>query len=328
MNFLINSGYQKKTQDVDEKHRIDYWREYICQEFVKLDCENSSMDSFEGEIRGGLNLGELRFSEVSADPQIVTRTKAQIACSNDDDFLISFQLSQNGLVKQNGRHAIITPGDFVLYDSTEPYTLDFNRRFHQLILQMPKRVLNQYLSNPEQYTAVTISGNDGIGAVLSEFVFSLVREYQQLDPVHPALADNLLNMIAMAISSSVLCQQLKQQSCSKNILKIKVLHFIENNYSNHQLSNQDIADAHGISLRYLYKLFHQHEVSLHQLIQQKRLEKSRELLKNSSYANCNLDNLSYSVGFISSAHFSRAFKKYFGICPSDFRHKNTKLILQ
>ena len=92
MNFLINSGYQKKTQDVDEKHRIDYWREYICQEFVKLDCENSSMDSFEGEIRGGLNLGELRFSEVSADPQIVTRTKAQIACSNDDDFLISFQL--------------------------------------------------------------------------------------------------------------------------------------------------------------------------------------------------------------------------------------------
>jgi len=52
------------------------------------------------------------------------------------------------------------------------------------------------------------------------------------------------------------------------------------------------------------------------------VDKSKELLEDSNNADCNLDNLSYAVGFISLAHFSRTFKKYFGMCPSDFRRQN------
>ncbi len=319
MPFLIKNGYQKNTLYVEKHQQVDYWRDFICQEFVQLDCTPLDTEMFSGEIRGGLNYGQLSISEVICDAQTVTRTRQQISRANEANFLISFQLQQQGLVKQNGREAILSPGSFVLYDSSEPYSLNFNQRFHQLIVQMPKAVLSQYLINPEQYTAVAVSGQDGIGMVLNNFIYSLVMQHQQLDSIHSELADNLLNMIAMAYSSSLMCQQIKPQSYVREALVNRIKHYIECNYASPQLSNQRIADTHGISLRYLYKLFHNQEIGLHQLIMHKRMEKSKSLLLDAKYTNCSLENISYVVGFTSSAHFSRAFKNFFGASPSDFR---------
>jgi AraC-like DNA-binding protein len=321
MSFLINDGYKKMTLDVASYERIDYWREQICHEFVQLDCEPLNKDRFHGEIRGGLNFGLLSVSEVQGEAQIVTRTKQQIAHSSEAYFLMSFQLFQQGVVKQNGREAILQPGSFTLYDSSEPYSLTFEKEFHQLIIQMPKHVLSRYLISPEKYTAVALSGNGGIGAVLSHFIFSLVKEYKELDAIHPELIENFLNMIAMAYSCSVMHNKLKKKALSKDALVERVLSYIENNYANHQLSNQHIADAHGISLRYLYKLFQKQEHTIHQIIQKRRLMMSRQLLQEDSKFDFSLDNLSYAVGFTSSSHFSRAFKDYFGECPRDFRQK-------
>ena len=102
MGFLISDGYQKKTSTERESERFDYWHDIICDEFVQLDCEKCVDGEFAGELRGGVWVGSLRFSEVWSDPQIVTRSKQQIAKSTTEDFLISFQLEQQGLVRQGG----------------------------------------------------------------------------------------------------------------------------------------------------------------------------------------------------------------------------------
>ena len=203
---LLAGGYRKGTSDLEERDRTDYWRDIICDEYVKLDCRKLA-DDFQGEVRGGGSLGELQFSEVLADAQYVERSRRQIAKCSEADFLISFQLARRGLVRQNGREALLTPGSFALYDSTQPYSLTFNERFHQLVIQMPKEVLSRHLMNPEQYTAVPISGQSGLGAVLTDFIFSLARELHHVQAAPNELSENLTNMIAIAFSSSVMLSQ-------------------------------------------------------------------------------------------------------------------------
>ncbi len=318
MNYLINEGYSKNTSDIAPREGFDYWKDLICDEFVCLDCEQTGGEFFRGELRGGVSIADLRFAEVISDPQNVIRSPRQIAKSTEEDFLISFQVSQQGIVRQNGREALLTPGSFAMYDSTQPYTLTFHERFHQLVVQMPKTVLSRHLMNPEQYTAISISSDSGLGAVLNNFLFSLVAELHNLKQAPQELSENLVTMIAMAFSSSVMLDQIGD-SAIKESLRRRVRHYIDNNLCNPELNNQHIADAQGISIRYLHKLFQDQDETIHTLVMNKRLARARSLLLDNGYRGHSIEKIAYSVGFSSPGHFSRAFKKYYGENPSDIR---------
>lgn len=319
MSQLIPEGYQKSTSDIPERERFDYWRDLICDEFVKLDCEEVVKGSFTGEIRGGVGVSSLRFSEVISDPQLVRRSKKQIAKSTEEEFLISFQLVQQGVVRQDGREALLKPGYFALYDSTRPYTLSFEERFHQFIVQMPKEVLARHLLEPEQYTAIPISGTCGLGAILCNFIFSLAKELHHVQQAPQELSENLVNMIAMAFSSSLMLEEAGSQPVVRESVKRRVRQYIDNNLYNPDLSNTQIAGAQGISTRYLHKLFEDEEQSIHAIILDKRMQKAYELLRDPAYRGHSIEKIAYSLGFLSPAHFSRTFKKHFGLNPSDVK---------
>ena len=317
-SYVIAGGYKKGTGDLKASDRVDYWRDIICDAFVALDCRKMASD-FQGELRGGGGIGDLQFSEVVADPQFVERSKRQIAKYAEADFLISFQLRQQGLVRQNGREALLTPGSFALYDSTQPYSLTFEERFHQFVVQMPKEVLSRHLMHPERYTAISISGTSGFGAVLSGFIFSLARELHHVHSAADELSENLVNMIAMAFSSSVMPSQIGNHSVVRECLKRRIRQYIDNNLCNPELSNHHIANAQNISVRYLHKLFDDEAETVHAFILNKRLERARQLLNDPAYGGHSIERIAYSTGFVSAAHFSRSFKKHYGVCPSDVR---------
>lgn len=319
MVFLISDGYRKRTADFKESVRLNYWREVICDEFVQLDCKNVVKGNFDGELRGGVGVGNLQFSEVFSNPQLVQRSKSQISKSTEAYFLISFQIEKQGLVRQGSREALLTPGNFALYDSTQPYSLTFNERFHQLIVQMPKDVLSRHLMHPEQYTAISISGKTGLGAVLSSFIFSLAKEMRNAQQAPVELSENLVDMIAMTFSSSVMLDQIGDNSIVKDSLKRRILQYIDNSLCNPELSNKHVAEAQNISTRYLHKLFQGEPETVHSLILNKRLEKSAALLRDPAYAGHSIERIAYSMGFSSPAHYSRAYKKHFGENPSNCR---------
>ncbi|MCY4165829.1 MAG: helix-turn-helix domain-containing protein [Gammaproteobacteria bacterium] len=319
MANLILGGYRKSTSGLRQRDRLDYWRDMICDEFVQLDCQKVGSGDFLGELRGGVGLSQLSFSEVISDPQFVVRSPRQIAKSTEADFLISFQVEQRGLIRQNGREAALAPGSFAMYDSTQPYSLAFEAPFHQFVLQMPKEVLSRHLVHPEQYTATAISARAGLGAVLTNFIFSLAKELKHVRTASDELADNLVEIIAMAFSSSMMLEQVGTHSVVRKSIKTRILHYIDTNLCDPQLCNARIAQAAGISIRYLHKLFEREAESIHALVLRKRLEKARGLIGDSAYAGHSIEQIAYATGFSSGAHFSRVFKKRFGLNPSDLR---------
>jgi len=319
MDFLIADGHHRSTAACAENERFDYWRDAVCEEFVKLECERVEESVFNAELRGGIGVAELAFSEVRSDPQIVRRSRKLISKSTEADFLISFQLEAQGLVRQDGREALLNPGSFALYDSTRPYSLTFEKRFRQFVIQMPNEVLSRHLMNPEQHTAIAISGTSGLGAVLSNFVFSLVKELHCLPEAAEDLSDNLVNMVAMAFSSSILLEERGKASSVQWSLRRRIRQYIDNNLCNPNLNNSSIACAMGISDRYLHKLFQDQNETIHTMITAKRLGKASELLRDKAFVGYTIERIAYSVGFVNAAHFSKIFKKHYGLSPSELR---------
>ena len=106
MEFILADGYKRDVEAYKGAERFDYWCDVVSDEFVQLDCDGLSAENrhrFSGTVRGGLELGPVRFAEVRSDPQVAIRSRRKIARLNEDDFLISFQLAEHCTVSQCGR---------------------------------------------------------------------------------------------------------------------------------------------------------------------------------------------------------------------------------
>ena len=103
---------------------------------------------------------------------------------------------------------------------------------------------------------------------------------------------------------------------------------IDANLQEEALSLQSVADAVGISVRHLSRLFAQQDTSVAELILQKRLSRARDELRDPRYAEQSISATAYRWGFASHAHFSRAFKAAFDITPTELRRSRDTLTVR
>src|SRR5207237_1184292 len=90
------------TDTVAEPDRFALWRDLICATFVHLDCEpvaSAPPHAFSGRIVSRA-VGPIRLSEVATSPQHVVRSRAQIARANEDDVLVSLQVTEGCRITQ------------------------------------------------------------------------------------------------------------------------------------------------------------------------------------------------------------------------------------
>lgn len=95
--------------------------------------------------------------------------------------------------------------------------------------------------------------------------------------------------------------------------------YVESHYMDEELSLQTIAGTMDMSLSYASQSFKDAAgVSFTQFLTGLRMEKAKELLRNSD---CKIYEAAESVGYPDYPHFTRAFKKYFGYSPKDYRKR-------
>ena len=95
---------------------------------------------------------------------------------------------------------------------------------------------------------------------------------------------------------------------------------ISDNLDNSDFTVEVLAEKLGISRVQLYrKIKAILDVKVSDYIQNIRLEKAEELLKNN--LNLSISEIAYSTGFSSQTYFSTSFKIKFGVTPKHFRNK-------
>lgn len=107
---------------------------------------------------------------------------------------------------------------------------------------------------------------------------------------------------------------------TENELIKSVILYINQNYSDVELSLAKVADEIFITPVYLSKLFKQETgVNFLDFVHKIRIEKAKNYLLDS---NIKVYEVSSLVGYSNEKHFSKKFKKYVGKSPSEYRHDN------
>src|ERR1700683_1624620 len=190
------------TATVDQQSQLSYWREVVCATFVWLDVERPQRPAlgFRAEVTAQ-NLGRLRVATVVSEPHAVVRSPTMIRRSPDNDFFINVAISGRAVVTQDGREAILRPGDFTVYDSARPCRIACPDPFRLLVLKIPRDMFASHCQLQSKATAIAVQGDRGAGGLFSSLVRCLPAYTQDLPAeVVGQVGINVLDLLATALS--------------------------------------------------------------------------------------------------------------------------------
>lgn len=309
------------TDTVPRRDRPAYWTDMICNVYVQLGCDPAPEADFRGEIRNH-QLPSLDLSVVRSRAQDVRRTPEHISRSTDDYFLVSIQAAGTGVVRQDGRDAVLKPGDFALYDSTRPYELLFREDFEQIVLKLPGERLRDLIRETHGLTATTVSGREGAGHLLIGMIRTLKDDIDKLQPASAlAVANGVLSILVAGLQTLPNAIQSSPTNLrSYHLARIKAL--VDRRLGDPDLCVNSIADQLGLSPGHVHRLFKSEAISLSQYIWSQRLEACSRDLLDPRLAEKSVSAIAYARGFNDAAHFSRAFRERFACAPREWRHAN------
>ena len=81
-----------------------------------------------------------------------------------------------------------------------------------------------------------------------------------------------------------------------------------------------VAARHGVTPRYVHKLFEDEGVTYTRFVLQHRLDRALRMLRDQRCAARRISDIAYDVGFGDLSYFNRAFRRRYDATPSDIRN--------
>lgn len=146
----------------------------------------------------------------------------------------------------------------------------------------------------------------------------LYKEYSQRGIYSTEMERSLLICILVQMLRNQVNVPVKRKMFgSKSWANISsAINFIGSNYSNPNLSNEDISSTVGVSSIYLTTEFKRcFDISLHRYLVNLRLERAEDLLLSGLHS---ITEIAQMTGFSSVQAFSKAFRNREGISPREY----------
>ena len=187
--------------------------------------------------------------------------------------------------------------------------------FHKLCMLIPVRRFDGVLHDPTGYEGLHLSSDRPLAALLGSYLTTLCDEVAMgQDSASAGTVDVTLELLAAAFRAV----RSRTDDTPRKHLQHRIIQYVESRLADSTLTPASIAEAHGISLRYLYLLISEQQMTVAELIRVRRLARCRSALDNYRDVQT-VAEIAYKWGFSDSAHFSRLFKNAYGISPSAYK---------
>ncbi|MFC8434912.1 helix-turn-helix domain-containing protein [Streptomyces sp. NPDC057253] len=315
------------TSDVSAGEGFAFWREVSSKLWVPYDlrCGPHGESDFKAQV-GICGFGAMQATLMTTMAHAVHRTPKLIRQADPEVLKVGCIVRGRGMITQDRQCSEFGVGDLILFDTSRPYLSEFAPdipgRQRLVLLRFPRSSLPLPDRDLRRLSAVRIPGDQGIGALSSQFLMQLARQLPDLNPSQTQrLSTLILDVLAAALADALDSRATVAPHTRQRAMTAQIRAFIRDNLDDARLTPGAIAAAHHISLRYLHKLFQQDGHTVADWIRELRLEQCRRDLADPLLANRAIHAIAARWAFTSPAHFSQAFRSAYGLSPRQFREQ-------
>ncbi|MDT9687198.1 helix-turn-helix domain-containing protein [Streptomyces sp. P9(2023)] len=312
------------TRAVSARDGFEWWTGMVSDAVMPVSITSDHADRFRGAATS-LRLGRTEVSAFAFSPMSARRSPVQIRRADPEDYFLFLVHGSPIALEQRRGTALLHAGDMALFDSSHPLACEFQdhgRQSRVTLIRLPRAALPLPTDRADGLLGAVLSTRTGSGALLRSYLAGLRTNAANCS------TDELrrLGEIGLDLSVAFLAARLDTPAAllpaetRQQVLLARINAFIDHHLSDPDLSPITIAAHHHISVRHLHTLFRQQPASVGATIHRLRLERGRADLADPRLRHRRIGETSARWGFRHPADFSRAFRRAYGISPSDYRH--------
>lgn len=294
------------------------WRRQIASSFVPMEVLAQGEGERDDIFRAGLTrrqLGTLSLSVVRADAHRAVRSAAVIGRHPASYVKMSCQLLGSIEVTQGSRTAVLQPGDFALYDTSEPHTIEFITHAHCLVIQVPHDDLGLPRNEVRALCAERLAAHEFLPG-LTEMLQRIAEDVEVSDRSMTRAGQLIGQMIALDLH-----RLLGRSSPEPVGVRFDVIErYALAQLANPDLSLRDISEAVFLSTRHLQRLFQARGTTFSLWLRDQRTARAQELVVATQRP---ISVIAADCGFRSASDFSRNFRRRFGQSAREMRQAHS-----
>ena len=307
--------WQFTTDAFDGNARGDAWRDAMGRVCLPVGAlpDGKPVD---GSLSCLVSPMGIEFSLVASEPQEISGRYPDQA----DAIWLALLLEGDAVFEDDGNRYDVATGDMIYGPAGEDATLTYLTRFRQLFVKVPLVVLSPRLITPLSLGMGHLPGNTGINKVMGGMLGALSGVLDVIKPNEVrAIELSFTEFLIASLADHKTVFGLGGAAGARAAHLHRICQTIETMLAEPDLTPARVAEEHGVSLRYMQKLFTATGNTFSNYVRTRRLERCRADLISPLHAQLSISEICFRWGFNGSAHFSRTFRSHYGMSPREYR---------
>ncbi|WP_126284311.1 helix-turn-helix domain-containing protein [Burkholderia stagnalis] len=317
MNRNVLSRTQGSTANVPAPQRLAYWEAFNASTLVGLRCSSLSPHGFDATITN-IALPGLLVADIRGSDHLIERSPAMVRALPKESVFACQVVRGSAYFVQRDRCVIVETGDTVVYDTRIPYLFGFLTPMRQFLIDVPISTFGERFDFDVGNLPLRIPARPGTGNMIGATFHATVDRFLS----HPVEQDasQFCEHARTLLAAMIGCETRGARSSRASLsYLLTARQYIATHLAEPGLAPQAVADAVGLSLRHLSRLFAAEDQTITHYIWSQRLSRARDELVDPRLRKTTVSEIAFRWGFSSQAHFSRAIRERYGASPMGLR---------
>ncbi|GAA0222585.1 helix-turn-helix domain-containing protein [Cryptosporangium japonicum] len=231
---------------------------------------------------------------------------------------VSVQERAHGHLEQRRHLQVVPPGNLLAVDLSGAYDYAWSGHGAAGCIQIPVDQLGLPIDVIRR--AIPRLRASPLYRMVTAHITNLVRDRARItaDPAVATVATASIELARALLASADRAEQVTSQVLAETLLT-RVRAYVRRHLADPDLTPGRIAAAHNVSLRHLYKVCADADLSLEQWVITQRLHRVWHELADQDNRHLPIAVIARRWGFRDPTHFARRFKARYGISPGQWR---------
>jgi AraC-like DNA-binding protein len=247
----------------------------------------------------------------------VRRDYRQVLATNDDRYCLARNTGvRASIVLHRGREFTLRPGALAVLRLDEPFfSADGMNQKRFTNVHLPMAALRAMVPGLDDMVARELAPGGALSLAM-DYSEMLLRHPLAVDEAGLAIATHLLDLAAIGLGARGEVATQARRGGLRAVRLKAVLMILRKRFSEPDFSAQKLANATGLSERYVNELLYEAGASFTMRLTELRLRKAAELL---ACGERRVSDVAFDCGFNDLSYFNRCFRRRFGLTPTAAR---------